>query len=111
MYFDSLTWTAIAINFVILIVIIRLIHNSNREHRASIRRIATQYALVLGSEDAIKICKAIKKINPDACPGLDYSLQINSNGDANIAEWNQMQAAPTKEQLMDAIRMLEDNRT
>ncbi len=110
MNFDSLTWSAIAVTFVTLLATIWVVRRSNQEHRENIRRVASHYALMLSSGDAIKLCKAIRKLHPEACPGLDYSLHVSNNGDAEITEWNHKQLVPTREQLQDAIRMLEDDK-
>jgi len=108
MYIDNLTLAAIATVFVILLATIWVAHRANIGHRENIRKIAGNYVLILSNEEAIKLCKAIHSLHPDACPGLDYSLRVSSNGDAKISEWSCRQSAPTQEQLMDAIRTLDD---
>jgi len=107
MSFDSLTWSAIIIIFIILLATIWIVHRSNQEHRGNIRRFAKQQALMLSSDDAIKLCRAIRKIHPEACPGLDYSINVASNGDAEVAEWKHAQQVPSREQLREAIALLE----
>ncbi len=111
MSFDSLTWSAIAVIFATLLATIWMVRKSTREHRQNIRKITKQYALILSSKDAINLCKAIRKIHPDACPGLDYSIKVNANGDAEMTEWNHAEMAPSREQLLEAIRLLETHST
>lgn len=107
MYVDNLTWAAIAVIVVTLLATMWASHRANIAHREDLRKIAGNYVLILSSEEGIKLCKAIHKLHPDACPGLDYSLQVSSNGDTKINEWNYSQSEPTQEQLMDAIRTLD----
>jgi len=107
MYVDNLTWAAIAIIFVTSLATIWSARRAHIAHRKEIRKIAENYVLILSSEEAVKLCKAIHKLHPNACPGLDYSLQVSSNGDAKINEWKHTQPAPSREQLMDAIRALD----
>ena len=107
MNLDSLTWAAIAVIFVTLLATIWVVRRTNVEYRQDMRRVAKQYTLMLSNEDAMKLCKAIRKINPDACPGLDYSIDLASNGDAEIGEWKNTARTPTREQLIEAIRQLE----
>lgn len=107
MIFDSLTWSALSIIFISLLAVIWSANRSNKEHRQNIRRVAQHSALLLGSEDAIKLCRAIHKLHPEACPGLDYSIKLTSSGGAEISEWNHVQVAPTHEQLIEAINYLD----
>ncbi|MEE9492687.1 MAG: hypothetical protein V3W04_04840 [Gammaproteobacteria bacterium] len=107
MSLDSLTWAAIAVIFVTLLATIWVVRRTNVGYRQDMRRMAKQYTLMLSSDDAMKLCKAIRKINPDACPGLDYSIDLASNGDAEIGEWKNAARVPTREQLLEAIRQLE----
>lgn len=107
MYFDNLTWAAIAVIFITLLGTTWAAHRAHVAHREEIRKIAGNYVLILSNEEAVKLCKAIHKMHPDACPGLDYSLEVGSNGETKIGEWSYSQSKPTHEQLMDAIRTLD----
>ena len=92
MSYDALTVSSITI-IVILIIVVILIGKSRAATEIKMRDLARNLVLMQSSEDAMEICKKIRKKYPELCAGLDYTFR--ENGDrVEIDQWNSDKPRP-----------------
>ena len=68
-------------------------------------RLAKATMALQGNKDEIDLCRAIKEIDPLACPLLDYTIETK-DGHTKIATWSANTPKPTKEQLRKILEEL-----
>lgn len=103
MSLDTLSWSALIVSLVTVVVLVVLIKRMNRNYMNSLRCVASHMAWLQDDPDLNRLCRAIRVTYPDLCAGLDYELHREASGIV-ISKWRNQYPEPDQEQIK---RMLE----
>jgi signal transduction histidine kinase len=92
MSYDALTYSAITIVVVYILVVI-LLSRSKANTDRKLRALAYQLSMMQNNEDVRELCKNIRKTHPELCPGIDFTLK-ETDGKAEIDEWHSSKPRP-----------------
>lgn len=82
--------------------------NSQKMHD-TIKNISLQQNLVRHDHRARMLCNAVRILNPDVSPGIDYIIKNDAPGqDAYIAQWMNSAPRPTEEDIKAAMLEVAD---
>lgn len=75
----------------------------------TINQTARQHDLVRHDERARMLCRAIRILNPNVTPGIDYVIRHDSpEQEPYIAEWTSNVSQPTEEEIRSALLEVSD---
>lgn len=110
MIVDSLTITGVTVSLIASIIAIYATFKGRNDNRKELRNVIKHTALMQQDEEVLRLCKAIKAIQPDACPGIDYVLKSGGkNTQAHIESWNSKKPMPSKQELEAKLKQLVDS--
>lgn len=100
MSFDALTISAIIVSLAVVALLIGLVHRMMQQTEAKLRNVAKQSVLLTEDQRIRALCAQLRKLYPDACPGLDYVLdQDPATHEPYIREWHLKTPPPPEQQL------------
>ena len=102
------------INIVVVVLIsvcimIYILWKNSRRMDEVIRQTSQQRDLVRHDERALKLCRAIRILNPNVTAGVDYVIRQDSpEQEPYIAEWMADTSRPTEEEINSAVLEISD---
>ena len=102
------------INIIIVVLIsvcvmIYILWKNSREMGEAIKLTAQQRNLVRHDERVLKLCRAIRILNPNVTAGIDYVIrQDTPEQEPYIAEWMADTPRPTEEAINSALLKVSD---
>ena len=102
------------INIVIVVLIsvcimIYILWKNSRKMDEAIKLTAQQRNLLKQDERALKLCRAIRILNPNVTAGVDYVIrQDPPEQEPYIAEWMADTSRPTEEEINSALLEISD---
>ena len=102
------------INIVIVVLIsvcimIYILWKNSRKMDEAIKLTAQQRSLLKQDERAVKLCRAIRILNPNVTPGVDYVIrQDTPEQEPYIAEWMADTSQPTEADIKSALLEISD---
>ncbi len=94
MILDNLTFAALLITFILIIVAVALtIHKTRTDKK--LYTMAMQFTLIQHNDQAHSYCKHIYSKHPELCLGIDYTLK--EDGDCvEIDKWDSYHSRPNR---------------
>ena len=110
MIIDSLTVSGIIVSLIASAIAVYAAFKGRSDSKKELRNVIKHTTLIQQDEEVMRLCKAINALQPDACPGIDYTLESGSkNSQARIATWNSEKPMPSKEELAVKLKQLLDS--
>ena len=100
MAIDALSIAAIIVSLIVVVVVYWAATKFNRELDRKLRLLARHQEALLNSHEARELCKAIRAQYPDACPGLDFTIEADQTDLPHIAEWRLDAPKPDEKALL-----------
>lgn len=90
-------------------VIIYILWKNSRQMGKEIKQAVQQRSLIRHDERALALCRAIRILNPNVTPGVDYVIRQDTPEQAPyISEWLADTPQPTEEQINSALLEVSD---
>ncbi len=100
---DALTWSALIVALITVVVLFVLIQRMNR-YKDDLRCAVKHMHDMQHNEELHQLCLAIRQRYPDLCGGVDYELATGEQG-AYVRKWMNKNPEPDREQIQ---RMLDE---
>jgi siroheme synthase (precorrin-2 oxidase/ferrochelatase) len=100
MAIDALSIAAILVSLLVIVVVFVIATRFNRDLDRKLRKLARNQEVLLNSAEARELCKAIRAQYPQACPGLDFSVDQEGSDLPRIVEWRLDGPKPDERELL-----------
>ncbi len=104
MAIDALSIAAIIVSLIVAVAVYWLATNFNRQLDRKLRRLAKHQEALLNSAEARELCRLIRDQYPNACAGLDFTVEAGEAGFPRIAEWRLDGPKPSEEALLQRTK-------
>ncbi len=108
MIIDNLTISGVIVSLIASIIAIYVTIKGRNDNQKELRSVIKHTNMIQQDEEALRLCKAIHALDPNACPGIDYILKSGDGNHAEIASWNSKSPMPSKQELADKLKQLTD---
>lgn len=111
MIIDNLTLAGVGVSLVASAIAIYATIKGRNDGKEELRTVIKHTSMLQQDEGALKLCKAIRTLDPSACPGIDYTLNTDANGETHIVNWKSKKPMPSKQELAKKLKQLTDDLT
>lgn len=108
MIIDNLTLAGVGISLIASAIAVYATIKGRNDNKKELRAVIKHTSMLQQDEEALKLCKAIRALNPSACPGIDYTLNTNKDGETRIVSWKSKKPMPSKQELAEKLKQLTD---
>ena len=108
MIIDSLTLSGVGVSLIASGIAIYAAIKSRNDSKTELRTVITHTNMLQQDKSALKLCKAIRALDPSVCPGIDFILDMDKKGNPYIASWKGKKPMPSKQELAEKLKQLTD---
>ena len=108
---DKLTIASIISDLVVIGIVIFATWYNHNMTKKRLHKITKATMALQANQDEQMLCRAIKEIDPLACPLLDYTIETK-DGKTRITEWTAKRKKPGKKelrQILEELKRKEEN--
>ena len=108
MIIDNLTISGVIVSLIASIIAIYVTVKGRNDNQKELRSVIKHTNMIQQDKEALRLCKAIHALDPNACPGIDYILKSGDGSHAEIVSWNSKNPMPSKQELAEKLKQLTD---
>jgi len=109
MIIDNLTLAGVGISLIASAIAIYVTIKSRNDNKKELRAVIKHTSMIQQDDEALKLCKAIRALDPSACPGIDYLLNTDASGKTQIVSWKSKKPMPSKQELAEKLKQLTES--
>jgi len=103
MNLDYFSVTIILFALVLTGVWLYLLNTHRQKVQIQIDELARQHSLLNTNDEARLLCRAIRRVRPDAHPSIDYVIATDARQSPYLAEWRSQLPRPTDAEIAAAM--------